>query len=549
MTALSRKVTAVSLAAIAAAAILSRSSAAADNTPALVVSIASYDKLREATKDVFGFAKSSLEPVETLDAKLKELTGGIGLSGIDTTRPWGAIVPRYGHLDAPVIFVPCDDLTKYLAALPPQITHSKLPGSILKIGSNPPLFLKSTSHWVFAARGVEQLHTLPTDPVELLRDLPQRYVLALKIYPGSISILERDSLLGWLRESAKGRLDARTNMMLKLVENSLDDIKSVTLGGNVDTSKRMTTIDVDVEPIVDGPLGAAPEWFRNHVSQFGAIRAADAILAARVTYDRILSPDQVEKLPRQEFDTLAFWTAMIQRLKPGEREDELRASAQKLVHMWYETVRLGKHDYKNALFVSPSPILVSACRLADTEPLEAFARDEYKRFGKLRDELHLEMSEGTHRDHSLRTFSVPVESQEIKTLVGPRAEGAIAIGRHSVWFAFGGMGAAARLKQVMDESAEAAPPAPAFEGVFRLANILTERNDTLSGMNAARKAHWRSQLAKLGPSAFDFSVRCIPQPNSVLGRIQIGEGVLQFFANKTAEKISEQPSPAEVAPR
>ncbi len=212
---------------------LTSSALAGPPKPLVVLSLASYDQAKADPASV-GFVGKSPDMPTWLSGLFKLYSEGKPLSGLDTGRPWGAVIQIDDGLSA-YAFVPVTDAETLLSELYQHVAKASDVGGglyhVVGTDSTKELYAKVEGDWLYVSHSTKCLANVPSQPQTLLDGLDQKYDVALRLTTSNIPADHGQKILAQLDKMIGPALrqvsSEATVKMLGQAANSLDD---VTLG-------------------------------------------------------------------------------------------------------------------------------------------------------------------------------------------------------------------------------------------------------------------------------------------------------------------------------
>lgn len=159
-------------------------SAMAENPkPRVVLSMASYDKVKMATDDV-AFVKDAPELPAWLSSFFELYARGRDVAGLCHERPWGALIQGTDKLSG-YAFVPVTDVEELQNELASYIKSVSDQGNgiykVVGTEEGKQLYAKEANGWLFVSARAEVLETVCNDPVKLIDGMDKTYDVAVRL--------------------------------------------------------------------------------------------------------------------------------------------------------------------------------------------------------------------------------------------------------------------------------------------------------------------------------------------------------------------------------
>jgi len=504
----------------------------------LTVSISGFDAIK---KDAEVIANASNMPLLMLPFMNEK-----GLAGLDTTKPWGAVVQTDGQDLRIFAFLPVSDPELALGLLGP-----------LGGGGDPPkpdaegvyeievrgneVVLAKKGDWVILADNRQTLANVPADPVPLLDGLNESYAIAIRGSIKDIPASMRDQVVGLIRSGVEMAQQAQPDQApgeqaiarsLEQVDKLLNEMDSVLIGLAVDPQSKAIRLDVEATAI-EGTSTAA---------EYASAAEAKSNLAGFYLPEAALTVLLAQALPKQDSKQIQEWLdarksdAMEdldeQELSEGERKLAKQMLGD-LISVLHKTAAAGQIDVGLSVLASADSLsLVGGGFVADAATLEKlFKQSAHLAIAEdpgLEEAITLDAEE--HQGVRLHTVSVPAEqlpTDDIPAmLVGDAFTAAIGFSDQHAYLAIGPQ-AIDKLKQAIDQSKAAAgeslPPVRVSVSLTAIGNILAGLGDVA---DEDVPTEVLDALAQAGPDDH-ILISSEAIPNGVRTRIEIEPGVLK----------------------
>jgi len=504
----------------------------------LTVSISGFDAIK---KDAEVIANASNMPLLMLPFMNEK-----GLAGLDTTKPWGAVVQTDGQDLRIFAFLPVSDPELALGLLGP-----------LGGGGDPPkpdaegvyeievrgneVVLAKKGDWVILADNRQTLANVPADPVPLLDGLNESYAIAIRGSIKDIPASMRDQVVGLIRSGVEMAQQAQPDQApgeqaiarsLEQVDKLLNEMDSVLIGLAVDPQSKAIRLDVEATAI-EGTSTAA---------EYASAAEAKSNLAGFYLPEAALTMLLAQALPKQDSKQIQEW---LDARKPDAMEDldeqELSEGERKLakqmlgdlISVLHKTAAAGQIDVGLSVLASADSLsLVGGGFVADAATLEKlFKQSAHLAIAEdpgLEEAITLDAEE--HQGVRLHTVSVPAEqlpTDDIPAmLVGDAFTAAIGFSDQHAYLAIGPQ-SIDKLKQAIDQSKAAAgeslPPVRVSVSLTAIGNILAGLGDVA---DEDVPTEVLDALAQAGPDDH-ILISSEAIPNGVRTRIEIEPGVLK----------------------
>lgn len=260
--------------------------------PLIVAAFSGYDALMKDVAWVDNLAGKPGLPA-MLRGGIAQFTGGKGLAGIDTKRPWGMIVSA-GVGQFPVLaFVPVKDFKQLLEALKPFIGDVEETDGVYEIPMGAQtVFAKEAKGWVFLSRAKDALKSVPADPVKQLGGLPEQYTVSVRVLVRNVPEELKQMVLPMIQmgmqaglEQMPGESDAQFAIRKKMAETSIQQITQLaneldtfTLGLGVDHQTDSLRLEYAIVAKPGTELAKQISATTDGKTRFGGFFAKDAAL-------------------------------------------------------------------------------------------------------------------------------------------------------------------------------------------------------------------------------------------------------------------------------
>jgi len=537
---------------------ISSASSAQDSTaamkPVLVVSFSGYDALF-GDIEFLGKLGGNPDMAKGLEAMLKMMTQGQGLAGLDTTRPWGAVVETNGA-EFPVYgFLPVSDLKQLAKALEGVgLQTEEADDGALKLeteGMPAPLFIKQQGDWAFLCPTAEALAKMPKDPSKALAGLTEKYDLAVQVTVQNVPLPLRQMLAAQLQMGAQAALqrqpgetdeayELRTKLARQGIEQSIstiNDLDTFLLGLAIDSKAGDAHLDIEVTAVEGTKLA----------QDFAAVKSGKTAFAGFVLPEASISVSSVGTLSKS---TIEQQMSFIETIRGKAMEDlenqslgeEEMAAAKKLLgdllDLAKETIESGKTDTAMSAILKPDSVsLVGGAYLADGEKLEKVIKDVVRLASDEEPQVAevFKLDSGKIGEVRLHKIAIPVpatpEGDRIAALFGETVEILVGIDKQAAYVALG-PDAEAMLKKALEASkAEAGKeilPMKLSVSAGAVAQFIAaiaedDQVKATAGMVAA-------MLAQAG-SDDHVILTSEPLPNGTRTRLQIEQGILKVLGS------------------
>ncbi len=509
--------------------------------PLLVVSVTSVDKLLENAKTL-GDIAGAADQVQFLLFMANEVT-----KGIDTTKPWGAMVNVTAVVPTGFAFVPVTDFE----AVMDKINATDGGNGIYEVNAAPvPLFIKHHNGWAFIGNQSDALDNLPDDPSQLLAGQEKEYDIAVRAFIKNIPDLYRDMAIGALKagidqanqkeNETEDEFQTRKKIgkaSIKQIVTLIEETDNITIGWSVDKKERKTFLDVNLSAVPGSKMAKHFAELENSTSNFAGFLQADAAVTFNLVA-KIASEDAAQVLATLK-------VAREQALSKIDSEAKLHNAAARqaiksvvgdLMDALAATIEGGKIDAAGALVLKPDAMTFAAGgHVNDATKVEGALKKLVKLAENEPNFPGIKFDAASHKGVRFHTMSIPMDDadEEARRLIGERLDVALGFGNQSVYMA-AGKDAVQTLKDAIDKSAaNAGKIVPPAQMTFALGPILkfaavADPDNPINGFLASAIEEFK------GKDRIRIVVR--PIKNGASYRFEVEEGVLGVIGKVAAEK-------------
>lgn len=201
--------------------------------PLVVLSLAGHDNLRCDPGEISPIGKANEMPT-WLSSMLKLFAEGKGASGLDSSRPWGAVIQLGDDLSA-FGFVPITDLESLSWELSPYIKETIELGNstyhVIGVEPGQELYAKEYGQWLFVSDCQRTLDSIPADPTRLLGGLNRQYDVALRFELKNIPSEEGQKIIALLDKTLGPVLRQHVSeATMDILGHALNVLDQATLG-------------------------------------------------------------------------------------------------------------------------------------------------------------------------------------------------------------------------------------------------------------------------------------------------------------------------------
>lgn len=448
--------------------------AAEDIKPIVTVSFAGYDEVR-ANVEAIGKLGGNDKLASFLEGPMNMMTQGKLLASIDKKAPWGLFV-QLGEDGNPTGFgfLPINDLKQFMEAMKATPAGQAISESngVYEIAnpSGEPVYVAQRGKNAIFAKEKAALDTVPSDPEKLLGDLPQKYLLAVRVNVKNIPEQQRDMALGFLTMMSQAGMEQRSEdetdeqyaLREKVSKRSMEQLTMVVketdqlvLGLKIDRSAN--TVSLDMEIIAD----AGSKW----AAKLAKAKPGKTNLAGVALPDAAIVLNSVGTMDDEDVAAAKDQLQVIHNQLAAEiAKQELTEAQMKLVkEMLDEALTIAqknleakKSDLGLALCLNPTAVtLVAGASVVDGKPIDNLlkkfldaAKEEEPAVADL-----VKFNAEEHKGIRFHTLAIPTpsEMEDMKPFVGDTIDVVLGVGDKQAFVA-AGRDAAKVLKQVIDKS-------------------------------------------------------------------------------------------------
>ena len=535
----------------------SRSVCPAEETPAaglkplVTVSFAGYDELR-ADIEFVGKLGNNPQLAQGLEEMLQQMTQGKGLAGLDTKKPWGAVVQTDGQQQFPIYgFIPVTDLKQLMGVVRDtklvQVPDDPADGIYEIATDGPSLFVQQKGGWAFIASSREGLAQVPAEPEKVLGDLNRKYDLAVRASIRNVPSDYRKMFVEQMKTGAEigmDRLPGESNedyalrqgvakQMIQQIDTMINDLDEVLIGWAIDRQAGTSYIDFQVTAVAGTKTAAQFAQAATVTTNFAGFDLPGAALTGN--WGGTLTDSDV--VQAKNAITNVRTVALKELNNQGLSPDELKLASQllsDLLDVAEKTVENKTADGGLALLLKPGALtFVAGFTIADGAKLEKalkqLAAEVQKAEPKVAQILKLDAE--THQGIRFHALAVPTSemNDEMATkLFGDTLDVVLGISDSSVYLAVG-RDAASTLKQVIDQSKAQAgkqiPPARIALAATPIAKFVAEIADEEGAKQMATKI---GAMLEQSGGKDHLILTSKPVPDGATVRLEVEEGLLKL---------------------
>ena len=506
--------------------------------PALVISLASPDKLLSD----MGFLAKAADAEQFVG--VAQLLAQQYLQLMDTKQPAGILIDVDGGAPAGLAFLPVNNYPRMKEMITAQFARpQEQGGGIDKMDLGQPVFMKSQGSYVFVSTAINKLQNLPAEPVKLLDGMQSNYAIGVRLNVQSIPVELRRTAVSEMRQGFERELAGRSSddpgnevaekvgrNMMEQITAAVNETSTLTAGWGVDPDKGHTYVDVAVTAMPNTNMAKKMSLLSKATTTFAGLNFPGA--AARLNVATVMGPDQIQ----HNMDLLqSFESTMMKELEGQENETKQRAKAifQDLVDVLKATAKTGRTDAGGVLLLNdtdPRLQLAIGMAVADGNKLDRAFRKALE-LAKDEGELpEVQLNAATHKGVNFHKLTISGLDRDAQKVFGEAISIAVGFGAESVYVGLGGE-PIDLLKQAIDKSSRPVAAAPTT-----LTLSLTPIIRFAKSVDDAPAAD--AILEALGASGGRDHITIVSQviPNGVQYRLAVEDGVIRAIAKSATRK-------------
>ncbi len=435
--------------------------------PMAVIAINNYNDL---SKDI-GWVADMVGPPGT--SAMIQAQGAQFAQMFDTTKPIGIVVQSDGVLGAKVLgFIPTNNLQQLVGMLALfGMTAQPTDGGLLELQTGAtPVYIKEGQGWAFVSNNKETLANVPADPVPLLGGLEKEYDVAIKgnvdAVPPVFMQLAMSQVQAGLQASTAQPLPGETEQAFEArraqamqsmeeMQKALNDMKSVTVGLNIDQTRESVYFDFGFD-FKEGSESARSMDYSDVTTNLSAFAGDNAAVTMSMAGE--IDPIQGAQAAAQ-IDMVRDQALNQLENDPNIPTEELRAIAIKsvatLVDVVNGTMAAGEFDMAASMTMDNGMGAIGAIRAAQADSLEAVFR-ELVTVAKEQDPEFppVQLDALKHAGATFHTMSIPIPPFDPQTqaIFGEAVDISVGMSEDYIYFGLG-KGNLEKIKSAIDVSA------------------------------------------------------------------------------------------------
>lgn len=464
-------------------------------------------------------------------------------AGISPEGPIGMVVGTDGIDFKMLGFVPTSDLEAVFDLLEQQFRQrpEEVEDGVYEFeGPNNTLYIKEDNGYAFFAKEVESLSDLPSDPAELLGDLPEQYTVAAEVFVQNIPENFREIAIQQMRGGMESSLHRqpdeteeafalRRTMVRQQIQQFADLIEQsedLTIGLAIDSEEGRTYFDISLTAQEGTKTARQFEALSGLTSDHAGFLLPNAAVTVNFT-SHVVSEDIEQALLMLEN---AENNAMLELENSDNLPDnEARELAQDLLSGLFdalaETLQEGTIDGGAALVLEPNSMtMVAGGHVASGADLE----EQFDKMVELSSQDHefpgVERDVFEHSGVRFHSIVVPLDDEpDAQKVFGEEIEILVGFGEQSFYVVFGN-DCSAVVRAVLDGSANSVgADLPPMQLNIALAPILRFAA-SLEGNPAVELA---AQTLEDRGGDDRITLRVVAIERGVNYRLEVEEGVLE----------------------
>ena len=471
--------------------------------PLLAVSFSGYDKL-VTDIDAIGRLSGNADLGKGMDAILKMMTGGKGVAGLDTKRPWGAVVLADGQQFIPYGFLPVTDLKQLfeLSKINPALEEKvKLEKDVyaIEVKEGQTIYVQQKGNWAFITDKKENLAGLPEKPLDIIGDVAKKYDVAVRAFVKNVPKEYREQFVSQLQVGADAGMpqgpnesDAQYAMRQKMAQQTVEqvislvnDLEYVTVGVNVEPKTAKTYLDVELTAGSGTTLAA----------QFGRLKPAKTNFAGMLAPEAVLAGNWAGMMSDAEVADAKAGLAVFRKMTKEELEnagipgEELKSFSQLVdgaFAVLEKTEEAKKNDGGFTVLASPGALtMVGGLAIVGGDEFEKILKQTGEKIKSkaATESVEIKLDSDSYQGVRFHTITVPAEGEQMQKLVGKTLDIVLGIADDRL-LAAGGRNAAKTLKKTIDrlkaEAGKEVPPVKFTSSIASLVKFVAENEDESS---------------------------------------------------------------------
>ncbi len=522
-----------------APATTARAAAPAALKTVAVVAIEAYDDLMNDLKFVGDLTQNPALPAQA-DGMLKLMTGGQGVKGLDTKRPWGVVVSSDGNNFDGVAFVPVLNLKQLLKSLGPLVGDAKDKGDVIEVRKdNRTVYVKEVNGWAFLGQNPASLAKVPNDPAALVATLVKTYDIAVQINVQNIPLALREMIINQFQRRAQSMVkrdgddsDEEFAEKKKQAKEQIDQFAKAinstdlfTVGWGLDGQNATSLLDFQVLPVAGSDLSKSLGGMSSVTSTVGGFLQSAAALAFNAPHT--MSPDEQARANRQLDSAKKMFSKKIETSSEID-DDEDKALAKELlgdlVDVVKKNVAAGKVDVGGTVVLEETLSAAVGTWVADTASVDKMLKKIAAALEKDASALHFKLDAEQIKDIHVHTISIPVKDSDAANVLGSDLLLAVGIGPKNVYLTIGAQGLATLKGALSNPPAASSAKLLPLQVSAALTPILK-----FAAAKGAPNTGKLAEIAQKNAGKDHVIVKLLPDNGGATLRIALEEGVLRVI--------------------
>lgn len=526
---------------------------AAELKPLVTISFSGYDELKTDIA-LIGKLGGNPQMATQMEGMLKLFTNNQGLAGLDTKKPWGAVIQTDGQEEFPIYgFIPVTDLKQLLGVVGPF-----LPGGppdepadgIYELDlDGPTVFVQEKGGWAFIASNRDHLGGVPADPSAALGGLNTKYDLAVRASVKNVPEMFRQLVLMQVQMGAEAglpRLPGESDedyalrqgvakQAIQQLTTLVNDLDEVLIGWTVDAQTQTSYLDLQVTAVAGTKTAAQFSQAATAKTNFAGFDLPGAAVTGN--WAGTLSDGDVAEAKGNLANLRA--TALKELKNQGLTADQQKLATQvlsDLLDVLEKTIEGKSIDGGMVLLLKPGGLtLAVGGTVADGAKLENTLKQlagEVQREEPGLAQL-IKLDAESHQGVRFHTLVIPTSEMGDETatkLFGDTLDVVLGISDTSVYLS-AGRDAATTLKQVIDQSKSQAgkeiPP-------MRISLSATPIAQSVAAIapddgEAKQMAGQIAAMLEQTSGKDHVTLTSKPIPNGATVRLEVEEGILKLL--------------------
>jgi hypothetical protein len=507
--------------------------AATSTEPALVVTLASLDKLTNDVNYITGVVG------QPQFGAIFTMMSGQFTRGIDTTQPIGFVVTLVDGAPEPIGLIPTSDVKQVLKSIEPQTGPvDEQPDGTLIIALGPNVvYIRQVGNWAVVARSSDLLDSAPANPGALFQGMGNEYDIAIRLKVQQVPKEVRGMLVGQLRQGFEQAMQQQaedeqesTRQMaegtIEQLEMVINDADELNLGWNIDQVGKQMNFDMSFTAMPGTNLAQMYGGQHPIASAFASVVRPDA--AGYYHAAASISPEAIDQMRTSVDGSLSAVRKAIENA--GDLNDEQRADINEMidrvVKLTVASVSEGKMDFGALLLADETDFRFAfGAFVADGQEAAQVVKDLAEKVKNEPKAPRFLFDQEQYKGVTMHLVEadVPANEDEVRKIFGDTLKVHLGTGAKSVYLAVGN-NSEALMKEIIDSSGDRAV-AQRHVGQLRLTLLPVlryaqsiEPNDSIAAMiDALSRAPDNGVVTAIADSI----------PNGQSTRFTIGEGVMQ----------------------